>query len=398
MATPLDDEVAARIRRHGPLTVTPVVDLALYDPDHGFYGSGRGAAGRRGDFLTSPEVGPLFGAVLARALDRWWDELGRPDPFTVVEAGAGRGMLARTVLLAEPRCAPALTYVLVERSAALRAAHGEHLPISDPFLAFPPRAGDDGDDEEVLDERGAGTGPRVVSLAELPAVAVVGVVLANELLDNLAFGLLERGGDGWFDVRLALTDGELPLVEALVPAGAADASLAMRLAPDARPGARVPQQRAAATWLDEALSRVGRGRVVVIDYTSTAAELAERPWTEWVRTYRDHQQGRSPWVELGEQDITCEVDKTQLALVRVPDRDRTQAEFLQAHGLAELVAEGRRQWDEQAHVGDLEALRARSRVAESEALTDPAGLGAFAVLEWIVDEGSATGPGVAGRR
>ena len=58
-----------------------------------------GRAGRsRGDFLTSPEVGPLFGAVLARALDGWWDDLGRPDPFVVVDAGAGPGTLARSIL------------------------------------------------------------------------------------------------------------------------------------------------------------------------------------------------------------------------------------------------------------------------------------------------------------
>ena len=78
-----------------------VIELALYDPVDGFFGGGRARAGGR-DFLTSPEVGPLFGAVIARALDAWWDELGRPDPFTVVEAAAGAGTLARAVLAAAP--------------------------------------------------------------------------------------------------------------------------------------------------------------------------------------------------------------------------------------------------------------------------------------------------------
>ena len=55
-----------------------------------------GSAGRAGDFLTSPEVGPLFGAVLARALDAWWEELGEPAPFTVVEAGYVLGLLGGT--------------------------------------------------------------------------------------------------------------------------------------------------------------------------------------------------------------------------------------------------------------------------------------------------------------
>ena len=92
-----------------------VIELALYHPEHGFYGRG-GGAGRGADFLTSPEVGPLFGAVVARALDTWWTELGTPDPFIVVEAGAGVGTLARSILTANPACSPAVRYVVVERS------------------------------------------------------------------------------------------------------------------------------------------------------------------------------------------------------------------------------------------------------------------------------------------
>ena len=61
-----------------------LLELALYDPEHGFYTAG-GQAGRRGDFITSPEVGPLFGLVVSRAIDRCWDDLGQPDDFTVVE-------------------------------------------------------------------------------------------------------------------------------------------------------------------------------------------------------------------------------------------------------------------------------------------------------------------------
>ena len=67
----------------------------------------------------------------------------------------------------------------------------------------------------------------------------------------------------------------------------------------------------------------------------------------------------------------------QLAAVQEPDAVRSQAQFLALHGLDDLVAEGRRVWAERAGVGDLAAVRARSRVREAEALTDPAGLGAF---------------------
>jgi SAM-dependent MidA family methyltransferase len=354
------------------------VDAALYDPEGGFYASG-GGAGRRGDFLTAPEVGPLFGAVVARALDSWWDELGRPDPYVVVDAGAGPGTLARAVLAADPACAPALRYVLVEWSASQRAEHADgRLPLVPPAEAFTGGAGSDGegDDEDALATRGIG--PLVVSLADLPAVRFTGVVLANELVDNLAFGLAVWDS-GWHEARVAL-DADGGFAEVLVPLGG---PVPAGLPAVAALGARAPLQRAAAAWLRAALDLVERGRVVMLDYTSETAAMAARPWREWLRTYRGHERGGHPLRHPGTQDITCEVALDQLAAVQEPDSVRSQAQFLAFHGLDDLVAEGRRIWTERAPVADLAAVRARSRVREGEALTDPNGLGRFSVVEWV---------------
>ena len=122
--------------------------------------------------------------------------------------------------------------------------------------------------------------------------------------------------------------------------------------------------------------------MLVIDYGATTAELAARPWTEWVRTYRSHGRGGHPLEEPGAQDVTCEVAWDQLP---PPTRRWRQDEFLRTLGVEALVEAGRRAWQAGRRDRRPGRPRARSRVREAEALCDPAGLGAFDVLEWRAD-------------
>jgi SAM-dependent MidA family methyltransferase len=333
-----DDVRAAIEAAGGAIPFSTFVELALYGP-HGFYR--HGAAGRRGDYLTSPEVGPLFGAVVARFIDAEWDRIGRPDPFTVVDAGAGPGTLARSVLAARPACSVALRYVAVELSAAQRERHP------------------------------AG----VSSVAAMPDGPIDGVVVANELLDNLPF-------------RLAVHDGAWR--EAYVTAGTGSSFAEVLSAPfdplpavlpaTAAHGARTPLQDAAAVWLDGARALVHHGSVLVLDYVRpTTAELASIPWRAWLRTYRGHTRGTHPLTDPGTQDITVDLAIDQLP---APSAVTTQAMFLRSWGIDELVAEGLRAWDAAASSPDVAAMTMRSRVREADALLDPSGLGGFGVLRW----------------
>ncbi len=232
MAGRLAERIAGRARRFGPLPWSAFMEAALYDPDDGFYQAG-GRAGRHGaDFVTSPELGPLFAAVVARALDEVWVELGRPDPFVVVEAAAGAGTMARDVLAAAPACAPALRYVLVERSAALRAEQAARLPIEMPALVLGPTASGDGGEDGEDAAPVPGRGPLVTSLAELPALSITGVVLANELVDNLPVDLLEWREGRWHEVRVAAA----PAGTAAGSAGAPDTAAGSAGAPDTAAG------------------------------------------------------------------------------------------------------------------------------------------------------------------
>ena len=341
-----------------PLRFDVFMESALYAEPDGFYASGGGAGRRTGDFLTSVEVGPLFGRLVARLADRCWEELGRPGDFTLVDAGAGRGTLARSVLAARPACAEALRYVLVERSAALRRAH-----------------------EELID-RSPGPCARLESVADLPPGPVTGVIIANELLDNLPCRLLERTAGGWSEVYVAVEPAGGALSETLLPASSEEQAKAGALAPESPIGGRISLASAAVEWVDRALALLRRGSLVVVDYTDTSASLAARPHREWVRTYRAGVRGHEPLLDPGRCDITVEVPLDQILTTHPGAEVCDQATFLRSLGIEELAAEGRALWHERASVGDLAALEARSRVHEAEALCEASGLGAFTVAVW----------------
>lgn len=357
--------ITERIASQGPIPVSEYVEACLYDADGGFYmrpGVGR-AGGHSGHFLTAPEVGPLFGAVLARALDAWWAELGRPEPFTVVDWGAGPGTLARSVLAAEPRCMTegALRLVLVDVSPAQRAVHPDH-----PIVTSAARVSD-----------------------VLPRGVPAGVVVANELLDNLPFDVVRRTADGWEELRVDV-GGPSSSVRFSLASRSASPELVAGL-PDVATGAWVPVQRAARRWVDEAHGLLGKGRIVAFDYGAATPDLAHRSSPSddpaaglgWLRTHRDHDGGSWWLADPGLCDITADVALDQ---VQADHRAEvcTQAEFLRGYGIDELVAEGQAAWAERAGIGDLDALRARSRTSEAEALLDPTGMGAFWVLNWAV--------------
>ena len=376
------------------LSFADYMRFALYDPRHGFYERG-GRAGRGADFVTSPEVGPLFGAVIARALDAWWVEAGRPDPFVVAEVGAGPGTLARSVRFAAPECSSSLLYVLVEQSSFQRAMHAEHLPgwmgerngfELEAFVASPQE----------------GDGPQFVSTDQLPAM-FSGVVLANELLDNLPFDIVrvrnsasagQSAGQSddqpsnRFVEQLNVSigpDDELELIVGPAPAAVADDVLTLaERSPELAVDTWFPWHGAARIWLTEVERRMLSGHILVFDYGSPTSELAQRPDMGWLRTFRDQQRGSHPLDDPGAQDITTDVGFDQLKL-RSGAVATSQAEFLQLHGIQELVEQGRAVWNERAHIADLTAIRGRSAVREAEALLDPAGLGAFVAMHWLIN-------------
>lgn len=315
------------------------IELSLYS-ENGFYNT-IGKAGRRGDFITSPEVGPLFGAVIAQAIDARWHELDCPEKFTIVEVGAGPGTLARSVLKANLKCRHAISYVAVETSLAQRNLH----PVE------------------------------VISQAQMPTERFVGMVIANELVDNLPFRLFVFDSQ-WQEAFVVERDGKF--LEVLHKVEDAPAWL-----PENPPlGTRLPVQQQAQKWLASVLQVLEHGSLIVFDYCMTTEVASTKPWRDWLRTYRQHELGSHYLSQPGEQDITSHVMIDQLAVITKPTSVSRQADWLIKHGLNSLVDEGRNYWQAHSARPDLQAMLMRSRVSESDSLCALDGLGNFAVLEW----------------
>jgi SAM-dependent MidA family methyltransferase len=253
----------------------------------------------------------------------------------------------------------------------LREQQRGRLPLEPPDEALGPFAQQD--DRAVPLPR---LGPIVAALEDLPATSFDGIILANELLDNLPFGIAHFDGERWCEVRVGLDDERF--VEVLVPLSEAFD------VPNVLPGARVPIPRALPAWFAQLATVLHRGYVLLVDYIVTLDELLARG-NGWLRTYRGHERRDSPLDAPGSCDITGDVVREQLLRAAhgagfTLVAEHSQADWLRGLGIEELVEEGRRLWDEGAARGDLQAIEGRSRANEAAALTDPSGLGAHRVI------------------
>jgi SAM-dependent MidA family methyltransferase len=369
-AMTIANRLIAKLSSGGPMPFEEFMAIALYDPEGGFFKSKSLRSVQEGDFLTSPEVSPLFGETLARFVDR---ELTRmvppasgasvggkvPQPErsegggrrVLVEVGAGSGSLLKPLLATLET--PVDSWA-VEASPAAREALETLLPA-----------------EHI-----------VATLDDLPAL-FSGVVLANELLDNLPVALAVRTGSGWIERWVGVDDDALALVA--VEARPEVAAWAEQFGLPAPEGGLVEVQLAAGDWLEALLARLEHGTVALIDYGDTAENLEKRRMEGTLRTYRAHHLGPHPLDEPGETDITVDVNFTAL-IDRVVQLGANveyhrQDDFLEEHGLRSRLRTLRRQELDLAREGDpMEQLKARSVRTDAETLLHPRGLGDFRVL------------------
>ena len=336
----LKNRIVEEIRSLGPMPFERFMEVSLYDAD-GFFGGHTLRSEKAGDFLTSPEVSPLFGKTLAEYVRQERERIG--EPFQLVEVGSGSGSLLRPLLDAID-----VDALAVEVSPAARVKLSKFVDVS----------------------------------STMPE-SVRGVIVANELIDNLPMALGQRVEGRWRERWVGLDGKDLAFVDA---EARPDVVVWLEAyAGDVPDGGWVEVQLAAQRWLLTTLESLEKGSLVLIDYGETADNLIPRRQDGTLRTYRSHHLGPHPLDEPGETDITADVNFSALiATAEAADADvalHRQDDFLSELGLRDRLADLRKAELEAARSGDeLERLRLRSLKTEAETLLHPRGLGDFRVL------------------
>ncbi|MBC1222886.1 class I SAM-dependent methyltransferase [Nostoc sp. UCD121] len=348
------------------ITFAQFMDLALYHPEYGYYSSDAVKIGfKDSDFFTSPNLCPDFGELLAEQFLQMWEILGKPVPFSLVEMGAGQGLLALHILKYHQQHYPdfftALEYIIVEKSPTLRQEQQQRLQD------FP---------------------VRWCNLEEIPPNAIAGCFFSNELVDAFPVHqfILETGE--LREIYVTTDSNEKETCSSFIEVTGEPSTpqlseyldlVEMNFTQSAYPdGYRSEINLAALDWLSIVADRLQRGYVLTIDYGHPASRYYNpRRSQGTLQCYYQHRFHDNPYINIGRQDITAHVDFT--ALERWGERCSLekvgfiqQGLFLMALGLGDRIAALSEQKQPLSQL-----LQHRDALHQ---LIDPTGLGGFGVL------------------
>lgn len=334
------------------------MEEVLYAPKLGYYNSSN-PIGASGDFFTSPSAHPIFGALLAIQIQEMWTTLGKPNPFTVLEFGAGAGLLGRDILSFiesnHPEFSRQVNYVFVDRVG--------------PAYSDTPKA-------------------NWVLTNNFPFKNITGCIISNELFDSFPVHrfkiqnrkiheiLVNWGPDGFTEI---LSEIDSPsLLKCAKYNG-------IHHLPDGFEGELSLQPP---IWLEGAIASLNRGFILTIDYGGRKEDLySSQNHSGTLRCFYNHMVVRNPYQRVGQQDITSNVNFSALIdsgmAKEVPTLAlTTQREFLINLGMGDfLTALARTQAADKSY--PFPVLTQKEYLANRMAaiqLINPEGLGAFKVL------------------
>jgi SAM-dependent MidA family methyltransferase len=343
------------------ITFAEYMDLVLYHPQHGYYASNANRISERGDFLTSPHLADDFGEMLAIQLYQIWQILGSPPQFSIVEMGAGQGLLAAQVLAYSQReysdFFRSIDYIIIETAPAMigsQQARLQDLPV------------------------------RWCDWTDIPDRSITGCFLSNELIDAFPVHQVIVTKDKLQEIYVTAGEKDRVFNESIGKLSTDELAKYWQLNRIDLLDDRYPHEYrtevnlAALDWLKLVANKLQRGYVISIDY-GYSADRYYNPMRDrgTLQCYYRHAHHNDPYINIGNQDLTAHVDFTALQnqgeLLGLQTVGFTkQGMFLMALGLGERIAAI------SSSSGEIQSLLQRRQNLHQ--LIDPIGLGKFGVL------------------
>ena len=343
------------------ITFAEYMEIILYTPQLGYYARSSQQIGSQGDFFTSPHLGKDYGELLAIQMVQMWQLLGEPQLFTVVEMGAGQGLLALDMLRYwqqhQPKLLASLDYIIIETAPAM----------------------------VVSQQRLLSNWPvRWSNWDKLPDEELVGCVFANELIDALPVHQVIVEANELKEIYVSST-AEQQLVEQVAELSTAKLLQYFELANiqigDYAAGYRTEVNLAALDLIQSIAPKMRCGYLLLIDY-GYSADRYYNPMRDQgtLQCYYQHRHHNDPYIHIGNQDLTTHVDFSSLirqgAAVGLQQIGLTkQGLFLMALGLSDRLATNATVTNQ--NTDGMAILQQRQALHQ---LIDPTGLGGFGVL------------------
>ena len=282
--TELISEIKRQIDKKGRITFAEFMDIALYWPGKGYYTSENVRWGKDGDYLTSIDVSPVFGRLLAYQINEMWQNLGSPPQFSIIEVGAGREELSfhirDTIKKLFPEFYKTADFQLVD----VNPIHIQKLEERTSF-------------HSSIEDIKPGITGCIISNELIDAFPVHRVVEMDGRLKEIYVGYDDAG---FMDIRGELSsDGLNDYLE----------KIGIKL----EQGQKAEINLKALDWIKSIGALLERGFVITIDYGLPARELFRHNRNGNLLCYYMHTMNNNPFHQIGYQDITAKVDFTSLA-------------------------------------------------------------------------------------
>jgi SAM-dependent MidA family methyltransferase len=278
----LEQIIIQTIQRNGPISFRDFMEMALYYPDLGYYTSEGSKIGAQGDFYTSCTYTSLFGKLVARQLEEMYEKIDAPF-FTIVEYGAGTGMLCRDILdhfKNNAELYSKLHYCIIEKSERMRQK-----------------------EKNIATEK-------VRWYDDIKEIGPFeGCVISNELVDNFSVHQVLMC-DELMEVFVGYDNG---FIEILKPACQPLRDYLNQLEVELPKGFRTEINLDAIRWTEVVAATLRRGFVLTIDYGFPSAQLYDQRRSEGTLVcYHKHTRNYCPYINIGSQDITTHVNFSAL--------------------------------------------------------------------------------------